>query len=53
MEDGSGHRCLLGRKNSVPLSSAVMIVGALPPAVIGLIMYGQIGGSMTAGAVKG
>jgi multiple sugar transport system permease protein len=34
-------------------ASAVMIVGALPPLVIGLIMYRQISGSMTAGAVKG
>jgi multiple sugar transport system permease protein len=35
------------------LASAVMIVGALPPAVLGLIMYRQISGSLTAGAVKG
>ncbi len=34
-------------------ASAVMIIGALPPAVIGLMMYKQIFGSMTAGAVKG
>lgn len=35
------------------LASAVMIVGALPPAVLGLLAYRQIGGSLTAGAVKG
>jgi multiple sugar transport system permease protein len=35
------------------LASAVMIVGALPPMVLGLLMYKQISGSMTAGAVKG
>jgi multiple sugar transport system permease protein len=35
------------------LASAVMIVGALPPAVLGLFMYRQISGSLTAGAVKG
>ncbi|WP_176085308.1 carbohydrate ABC transporter permease [Martelella sp. HB161492] len=34
-------------------ASAVMIIGALPPSVIGLLMYKQIFGSMTAGAVKG
>lgn len=35
------------------VASAVMIVGALPPVLLGLIMYRQISGSMTAGAVKG
>jgi multiple sugar transport system permease protein len=35
------------------LASAVMIVGALPPAVLGLLMYRQISGSLTTGAVKG
>jgi multiple sugar transport system permease protein len=35
------------------MASAVMIVGALPPMLLGLIMYKQISGSMTAGAVKG
>jgi len=35
------------------LASAVMIVGALPPAILGLLAYRQIGGSLTAGAVKG
>ena len=35
------------------LASAVMIVGALPPMLLGLVMYKQISGSMTAGAVKG
>ena len=35
------------------LASAVMIVGALPPALLGLLMYRQISGSLTAGAVKG
>jgi multiple sugar transport system permease protein len=34
-------------------ASAVMIVGALPPMLLGLVMYRQISGSMTAGAVKG
>jgi multiple sugar transport system permease protein len=34
-------------------ASAVMIVGALPPMLLGLLMYRQISGSMTAGAVKG
>ncbi|MEK1873738.1 MULTISPECIES: carbohydrate ABC transporter permease [Rhizobium] len=34
-------------------ASAVMMLGALPPAVLGLVMYRQISGSMTAGAVKG
>lgn len=35
------------------LASAVMIVGALPPAILGLLMYRQISGSLTTGAVKG
>lgn len=35
------------------VASAVMILGALPPAVLGLVMYRQISGSMIAGAVKG
>jgi multiple sugar transport system permease protein len=35
------------------LASAVMIVAALPPMVIGLVAYRQISGSLTAGAVKG
>ncbi|RWN29129.1 MAG: carbohydrate ABC transporter permease [Mesorhizobium sp.] len=34
-------------------ASAVMMLGALPPALLGLVMYRQISGSMTAGAVKG
>ncbi|MGH7003896.1 MAG: carbohydrate ABC transporter permease [Alphaproteobacteria bacterium] len=34
-------------------ASAVMIIGALPPLLIGIVMYRQISGSMTAGAVKG
>lgn len=34
-------------------ASAVMILGALPPTLLGLVMYRQISGSMTAGAVKG
>ncbi|HCO54605.1 MAG TPA: sugar ABC transporter permease [Pelagibacterium sp.] len=34
-------------------ASAVMIVAALPPAVLGLVMYRQISRSLTAGAVKG
>lgn len=35
------------------MASAVMILAALPPMVLGLVMYRQIAGSMTAGAVKG
>lgn len=35
------------------LASAVMIVGALPPMIVGLLMYRQLSDSMTAGAVKG
>jgi len=35
------------------VAAAVMIVAALPPVVLGLVMYRQISGSMTAGAVKG
>lgn len=35
------------------MASAVMIVGALPPVVLGLLMYRQISGSLTTGAVKG
>ena len=35
------------------MASAVMIVGALPPMLLGLFMYRQISGSMTTGAVKG
>lgn len=34
-------------------ASAVMILGALLPALLGLVMYRQISGSMTAGALKG
>ena len=34
-------------------ASAVMILGALPPVFLGLLMYRQISGSMTTGAVKG
>jgi multiple sugar transport system permease protein len=34
-------------------ASAVMILGALPPVLLGLLMYRQISGSMTAGAIKG
>jgi multiple sugar transport system permease protein len=34
-------------------ASAVMIVGALPPMLLGLLMYRRISGSLTAGAVKG
>lgn len=35
------------------IAAAVMIVAALPPVLLGLVMYRQISGSMTAGAVKG
>lgn len=35
------------------VAAAVMILATLPPLVIGLVMYRQIGRSMTAGAVKG
>lgn len=34
-------------------ASAVMVVAALPPLLLGLIMYRRITGSMVAGAVKG
>jgi multiple sugar transport system permease protein len=30
-----------------------MILGALPPAILGSLIYRQLTGSMTAGAVKG
>ena len=35
------------------LAAAVMVVAALPPLVLGLVMYRRITGSMVAGAVKG
>ena len=35
------------------MASAVMIIGALPPALLGIVMYRQLSGSMTSGAVKG
>lgn len=35
------------------VAAAVMIVGAFPPMVLGLLMYRQISRSMMAGAVKG
>lgn len=35
------------------IASAVIVVAALPPLVLGLVMYRRIGGSMLAGAVKG
>jgi multiple sugar transport system permease protein len=35
------------------VAAAVMILATLPPLLLGLIMYRQIGKSMTAGAVKG
>jgi len=35
------------------MASAVMLLGALPPMALGLLMYKQISGSLTAGAVKG
>jgi multiple sugar transport system permease protein len=35
------------------VAAAVMIVAALPPLVLGLVMYRRITGSMVAGAVKG
>jgi len=34
-------------------AAAVMVVAALPPLVLGLVMYRRITGSMVAGAVKG
>lgn len=34
-------------------ASAVMLIGALPPMILGLLIYRQLAGSMTAGAVKG
>jgi multiple sugar transport system permease protein len=35
------------------VAAAVMILATLPPLLLGLLMYRQIGKSMTAGAVKG
>lgn len=35
------------------VASAVIVVAALPPLVLGLVMYRRVGGSMLAGAVKG
>ena len=35
------------------VAAAVMILAALPPLLLGLVMYRQIGRSMMAGAVKG
>ncbi len=35
------------------VAAAVMILATLPPLLLGLLMYRQIGRSMTAGAVKG
>ena len=35
------------------MAAAVMVVAALPPLVLGLVMYRRITGSMVAGAVKG
>jgi multiple sugar transport system permease protein len=35
------------------VAAAVMIVAALPPLVLGVVMYRRIGGSMLGGAVKG
>lgn len=35
------------------VAAAVMIVAALPPLLLGLVMYRRISGSMVAGAVKG
>jgi len=35
------------------VAAAVMIVGAIPPMILGLFMYRQISRSMMAGAVKG
>ncbi len=34
-------------------ASAVMMLGALPPVVLGMLSYRRISGSMTAGALKG
>ncbi|WP_026480533.1 carbohydrate ABC transporter permease [Ahrensia sp. 13_GOM-1096m] len=35
------------------VAAAVMVIAALPPLIIGLVMYRRITGSMVAGAVKG
>jgi len=35
------------------MAAAVMIVAALPPLLLGLVMYRRIAGSLVAGAVKG
>ena len=34
-------------------AAAVMIIGAMPPTLLGLLMYRQIGRSLASGAVKG
>lgn len=35
------------------VAAAIILVSAAPPVVLGLIMYRHLGGSLTAGAVKG
>ncbi|WP_136660055.1 carbohydrate ABC transporter permease [Nitratireductor sp. XY-223] len=35
------------------VAAAVMVVAALPPLILGLVMYRRISGSMVSGAVKG
>ena len=35
------------------MAASVMTLAALPPLVIGLVMYRRLSGSMVAGAVKG
>ncbi len=34
-------------------AAAIIVISALPPALLGMFMYKHIGGSMTSGAVKG
>ena len=35
------------------VAAAIIMVAAAPPLILGLLMYRQIGGSITAGAIKG
>ena len=35
------------------VAAAIIMVAAAPPLILGLIMYRHIGGSVTAGAIKG
>lgn len=35
------------------VAAAIIMISSAPPLLLGLFMYRHIGGSMTAGAVKG